>query len=304
VTGASWKEVYGAKTNDKGRLVIDYLHEATGDYHYLFTDELGNQASLPFATEPDPTATLRAQTSTAAPTAVLATPTLAQTAVPDPQVIVQSATLNLRGGPGQNYPIVGKVARGDRLYPVTRMADCQWLQVGVLSQADLVWVAAGPQFITLNVPCETLRVIDELPPTPLPAPTAVPRPATKLLARSASNSGPGELLIKNGTDSDGIVILIEAADRPVQAAYIRAAQSFRMTEIADGTYRLYFSKGEGWDPARKEFSRNITRQRFADTLAFVSPGGQYTSYEVTLYGVSGGNAATQNVPADEFPAVP
>ena len=77
-----------------------------------------------------------------------------------------------------------------------------------------------------------------------------------------------------------------------------------MTQIADGTYRLYFSKGDGWDAARKEFARNVTRQRFADTLTFVSPGGQYTTYEVTLYGVAGGNAATQNVPAGQFPAVP
>ena len=175
----------------------------------------------------------------------------------DPQAIVQSATLNLRGGPGQNYPIMGKVARGDKLYPVARTANCQWLQAGVLGQGDLVWLAAGPQFVTLNVPCETLRVVDELPPTPVPAPTAVPapiaapRPATDLLSRSSSNSGPGELLIKNGTDSDGIVILVDSASSPVQAAYIRSGESFRMTQIADGTYRLYFSKGEGWDAARK-----------------------------------------------------
>jgi hypothetical protein len=307
VTGASWKAVYGARTNDKGRLVVDYLHEATGDYRYVFTDELGNQASLPFTTEPEPTATPRGKTpatTTAAATAIGAAPTVVPTAVRDPQAIVQSATLNLRGGPGQSYPIMGKVARGDKLYPVARTANCQWLQAGVLGRDELVWVAAGPQFITLNIPCEMLRVADELPPPPVRAPTAASRPATDLLSRSSSGGGPGELLIKNGTDSDGIVILVEAAGSPVQAAYIRTGESFRMTQIADGSYRLYFSKGEGWDAARKEFARNVTRQRFADTLAFTSPNGQYTTYEVTLYGVAGGNAATQNVPAGQFPAVP
>jgi hypothetical protein len=313
VTGASWTGVYGTKTDANGRLVIDYLHEATGDYHYVFTDELGNQASLPFTTAPEPTSTPRAKVppaATAAPTLRSTQPTSAPTVVADPQAIVQSTTLNLRGGPGQNYPIVGKVARGDKLYPVARAANCAWLQVGVLGQGELAWVAAGPQFVTLNVPCETLRVADSLPPTPSPAPTAVPapiaapRPATDLLSRSPSSSGPGELLIKNGTDRDGVVILVDAAGSPVQAAYIRAGESFRMTQIADGTYPLYFSKGDGWDATRKEFARNITRQRFADTLTFVSPGGQYTTYEVTLYGVAGGNAATQNVPAGQFPAVP
>jgi hypothetical protein len=309
----AWTAFFGAKTNANGRLVVNYLHEDTGDYHYVFTDELGNQASLSFTTEPEPTATPRAKTPaavTATPTPRSTQPTSAPTVVRNPQAIVQGATLNLRGGPGQNYPIVGKVARGDKLYPVARVANCAWLQVGVLGQGDLVWVAGGPQFVTLNVPCETLRVADELPPTPLPAPTAVPapiaapRPATDLLSRSASSSGPGELLIKNGTDSDGVVLLVDAAGSPVQAAYIRTGESFRMTQIADGAYRLYFSKGEGWDAARKEFTRNVTRQRFADTLTFVSTGGQYTTYEVTLYGVAGGNAATQNVPAGQFPAVP
>ena len=301
VTGASWTDVYGTKTDANGRLVIDYLHEATGDYLYVFTDELGNQASLPLATEPEPTSTPRVKATAAA---AATTPTSAPTAALDPQAIVQSATLNLRGGPGQNYPILGQLARGDRLYPVARTANCQWLQAGVLGQGELVWVAAGSQFVTLNVPCATLRIVDELPPTPLPAPTTVPRPATGLLSRSTSSSGPGELLIKNGTDSDGVVLLVDAVGSPVQAAYIRAGQSFHMTQIADGTYQLYFSKGEGWDAARKEFARDVTRQRFADTLTFVSPGGQYTTYEVTLYGVAGGNAATQNVPAGQFPAVP
>ena len=319
VTGASWKAVYGARTNDKGRLVVDYLHEATGDYHYVFTDELGNQASLPFTTEPEPTATPRAKTpakTTAVATTIGANPTIVPTVVSDPQAIVQSTTLNLRSGPGQNYPILGKVASGDKLYPVARTTNCQWLQAGVLGRSELVWVAAEPQFIALNVPCETLRVVDELPPTPVPAPTALPaptavpvpiaapRPATDLLSRSSSGGGPGELLIKNGTDSDGIVILVDAAGSPVQAAYIRVGESYRMTQIADGSYRLYFSKGEGWNAARKEFARNVTRQRFADTLAFASPNGQYTTYEVTLYGVAGGNAATQNVPAGQFPVVP
>ena len=50
--GSLWRQ-----TNANGRLVVDYLHEDTGDYHYVFTDELGNQASLPFTTEPEPTAT-------------------------------------------------------------------------------------------------------------------------------------------------------------------------------------------------------------------------------------------------------
>ena len=50
VTGAHWEEPYGSKTDANGRLMIAYLHESLGDYLYTFTDEKGNQASLPFST--------------------------------------------------------------------------------------------------------------------------------------------------------------------------------------------------------------------------------------------------------------
>lgn len=74
-----------------------------------------------------------------------------------------------------------------------------------------------------------------------------------------------------------------------------------MTRIADGMYRLYFSKGQAWDAATKRFTANVSRQRFAQTLQF---GGMTAGYEVTLYGVAGGNAATQNVAPGDFPALP
>jgi hypothetical protein len=74
-----------------------------------------------------------------------------------------------------------------------------------------------------------------------------------------------------------------------------------MTSIADGNYRLYFTKGVGWDKAQQQFTSNVVRQRFDDTLAY---GPTTAGYEVTLYGVAGGNAGTENVPAGQFPALP
>ena len=92
-------------------------------------------------------------------------------------------------------------------------------------------------------------------------------------------------------------------DSPTQAVYIRAGDSYNMAGIVDGTYRLYFAKGDGWDAGRKQFSRDVTQQRFEDTIVFETTGSQYTSYEVTLYGVANGNAATENVPSAQFPTL-
>lgn len=296
VKGGHWQEAFGTKTNGQGRLMIDYLHEATGDYLYTFTDENGNQAMLPFHTEPEPTPTPRQGSTPAAPSTARASEV-------ERQVVVKSAILNLRAGPGQNYAVVGQAAQGDKLYPVGRWGECAWLQLEVLGRDDFVWVSGASQFVSLNVPCETLLLVTDLPPTPIPSPAPAARPRTDLLSPSGT-SGAGVLEIKNGTDSDGVVILVSAAGAPLQAAYIRTGDSYSMTGISDGTYRLYFSKGQGWDPIRKEFTTGVTRQRFQDALTFVTSGSQYTRYAVTLYGVTDGNAATLGVPPEQFPAVP
>ena len=180
------------------------------------------------------------------------------------------------------------------------------------STATLVPTATEiPPTATVAPPTETSKPPTETPvpatptpepPTETPVPEA-PRPGTGLLGRYAQETGRGELLIKNGTDGDGVIVLTTAGDRPAQAAYIRAGESFQMAEIADGTYRLYFSKGDGWDATGKTFIRNVTRQRFEDTFAFETTETQYTGYEVTLYGVADGNAATEDVDAEQFPAL-
>ena len=149
----------------------------------------------------------------------------------------------------------------------------------------------------------TATPVPATPEPPTETPPEAPRPDTGLLGRYIQEMGRGELLIKNGTDGDGVVILATAGDVPAQAAYIRAGESFQMAEIADGAYRLYFSKGDGWDAAGKAFIRNVTRQRFEDTFAFETTETQYTGYEVTLYGVADGNAATEDVDAEQFPAL-
>lgn len=113
--------------------------------------------------------------------------------------------------------------------------------------------------------------------------------------------GRGELLIQNGTDADALVILAGMNDRAVKTAYVRASRSFNITGIRDGTYRLYYSKGEAFDRATKRYTRNATYQRFDTTIEFTSTPTQYSTWEVTLYGVVGGNVGTESVDPSNFP---
>lgn len=129
------------------------------------------------------------------------------------------------------------------------------------------------------------------------------RPETGLVLQSRLPPGRGELTVENGTDRDGVVILTQLDDKPVMAAFIRASDSFTFTDIPDDTYRLFFSKGEWWNADKAEFMKNVTRQRFEDTLLFSTSGLTYTTWRVTLYGLVGGAAQTEEVAPAEFPPI-
>ncbi len=145
-------------------------------------------------------------------------------------------------------------------------------------------------------------------PKPSPKPTSPPtatlpppfRPPTGML-EDRSPGGQGELLIKNGTDADALVILTGLDDQAVKSAYIRNAESFNMTGIQDGTYRLYYSKGEAFNKEANRFAKNATYQRLDATVEFTTSATQYTAWEVTLYGVAGGNVGSEQVDPSKFP---
>jgi hypothetical protein len=113
--------------------------------------------------------------------------------------------------------------------------------------------------------------------------------------------GQGELLIKNGTDADALVILTGLDDQAVKSAYIRNGESFNMTGIGDGAYRLYYSKGDAFNKETNRFTQNATYQRLDATIEFTTTATQYTTWEVTLYGVVGGNVGSEAVDPSKFP---
>jgi hypothetical protein len=138
--------------------------------------------------------------------------------------------------------------------------------------------------------------------TPAPTNTPVPpfRPPTGMLVDKAPG-GMGELLIKNGTDSDALVILTGLDEQAVKTAYIHAAESFNMTGIHDGTYLLFFSKGDAFSEETYRFTQNATYQRMDTTIPFETTASQYTVWELTLYGVAGGTVGSERVDPEDFP---
>jgi len=113
----------------------------------------------------------------------------------------------------------------------------------------------------------------------------------------------GELTIRNGTNLDAVAKLIRGGTS-ILTVYIKANNTYTMTDISDGIYWLVFTQGIDWDSVTQKFLHNTQYSAFEDTLNFTTTeDGQYYYYpqfEVTLNPVVGGTAETNNIPGDQF----
>jgi uncharacterized protein YraI len=127
---------------------------------------------------PSPTTVPPSLTPTAPPPTSTPTPPPSPTATPEgPLVIVQSANLNVRAGPGTGHAVVATAKQSNRLPVTGRNTDGSWLEVA-LPDGRSGWIAAS--LAQLNIPAGKVavaRVIPTPPPAPTAAPTAVAKPA-------------------------------------------------------------------------------------------------------------------------------
>lgn len=143
-------------------------------------------ASSPTPAPPTPTPTpvvVAEATATPAPQVAEAAtappePTVppAPTATPapaNPQVTTVTG-LNVRGGPGTNYPIIGRLAANTTLPVTGRDANNAWWQVTYNNAPG--WVSGDAQFTTASN-TQNVPVVDAPPPPPPPTATPTPVPA-------------------------------------------------------------------------------------------------------------------------------
>ncbi len=127
--------------------------------------------AAPSSTAPAPTA---APTATAVPpTATIAPPT--NTPEPQNPRVLADADVNLRGGPGKAYGVVGRLRGGQEAPIIGRNASGDWWQIEAPGAAQ-AWVA-GTVVKVLGA-IDTVEVAKNIPPVPTaaPRPTAAPQP--------------------------------------------------------------------------------------------------------------------------------
>ncbi len=133
-----------------------------------------------------------------------ATPTVSSTVVslkPRAEVIVTG--LNVRQGPGLNYPIIDTVLAGDQLKVTGASPAGDWLQV-VVGDVKPGWVSGHPTYVRL------LAVsLAELPIVEPPLPPSSPSTQTAAIPSQAAGGLSGKLVFMTGSGGNLYVINVD-----------------------------------------------------------------------------------------------
>jgi uncharacterized protein YraI len=125
-----------------------------------------------------PTATSPAN---AIPAKALATATPEATAEPPTATPQQAAQftadqgMNVRSGPGTNYPTIGQLKAGDSYKIMAKNQDDSWVQFNY--EGDPGWANSG--LLTIAGDIESIKVAQNIPAAPTPRPVVVQQPAPK-----------------------------------------------------------------------------------------------------------------------------
>lgn len=115
--------------------------------------------------------------------------------------------------------------------------------------------------------------------------------------------------MENGTDSDAVVIMIDAGtDKVLASFYVRTGEDGELPGIPDGTYRVCYALGRDWDSEARTFTRSKRFARYDDALTYATErkdmGGEvyveYPGYKLTLHKTAFGNATTSDILEEEF----
>ena len=115
------------------------------------------------------------------------------------------------------------------------------------------------------------------------------------------SGGYGELTIKNG--SSPAVIKVESTSGKYMLFYIKADSNVTVN-IKDGDYYVKYASGDTWyswgDLFGPYTSYTVADEMLEMETTYYSSSISYTTYEITLYRVAGGNLTTTSISEDEF----
>jgi hypothetical protein len=126
---------------------------------------------IPVTEGPGAAAVLSQATDTVTPTPGPSATRAATVTASLVRAVVTTSALNVRTGPGTNYPKTGALRKGDQAVVTGRTETGDWLAV-TLADGKKGWVAAS--LVKLDVPVSGIAVAQDIPKPPTPAATSKP----------------------------------------------------------------------------------------------------------------------------------
>jgi len=218
-------------------------------------------AAVPSELTPPPTPTAQA-VQAPSPTTTRRAPAVATPPAGSSGSLVQAAVavdlLNLRGGPGQGFGVLGLARAGQAFTVTARSEDGAWLQICCLHQAP-VWIATGMVTVTGAIDSLPLQPTATNPAelTPSPTPTAQTE-ATQPPTPTATSPAPGAATppaVSSGAVMQAVVAvdLLNLRGGPGQGFEViglaRAGETFTVTaRSGDGVWLQIccFNQAPAW----------------------------------------------------------
>jgi len=204
------------------------------------------------------------------------------------------------------YKLKKQIQRSDFL----RKIRIKYLIVAV-AVILVVWISNGADPYYSNsgakspLPTPTQQTLEEILDTQTKTSDISPSHGAIIKKVGTYFYGDGSLEISNGTNLDAVAKLIRSGTS-VLTVYIRANSTYTISKISDGVYWLAFAQGTGWDSTTGQFLTNKQYSAFDSTFDFETTEDAeyeyYSTWEVTLNPIVGGNAETSNVDPTQFNA--
>ncbi|NOZ29915.1 MAG: SH3 domain-containing protein [Chloroflexi bacterium] len=202
----------------------------------------------------------------AAPTPTPEPPT--PTPIPTPFAVISADLVNLRAGPGTNYPRVGTAKAGQTFTITGKNPAGDWWEICCIGEKK-VWIFSS--LVQAQGPLHTVQIAANIPPpppTPRPTPTPIPQPTPTPAPQYAFNAGGVEARTNtNPWVSIWGRLFNRAGNGAVGGYKLRILRGG--ATVAEGTFDSIFSRAYPGLDSEFIYNAKIELHNFSD--------GQYTA---------------------------
>ena len=230
-------------------------------------------------------------------------------AASQPSQLPPTTTTDLQGLPALKAQIAERIARKDAEFDRLQ----RWYQQGVSASDESGYRASldraqqeeqdiAALILAYNAKKKDAASVASAAPE---VRTYTPQRGGILFDLYPGDAGPGKLTVHNGTDHHAICKLIDTSTNAKVCSFIILANTKDgISGVTDGTFRVIFAYGDAIIEGTDRFASPNGFSEFREPFDFVTTrttsGYQYSTFNITLHKVAGGNARTGTISANEY----